>query len=489
MKRSLPLFIVSFLLIITFQTVSAQSVLTAFPTLASAVTTVSGVDDSIIVADARTGNARDGDAGEPAHTCYNNDYSNSQPDNTGSYTMWMAIPVPVGTLSVDTNGSNYDTLVSFYSGAGDFASMTSIGCIDDDIDSQSTISQPVPGGIVYVQISRFGVTTATVALELHLTVSFDPAGLIPDHNAFPNVIALGAPTFLKSTSVDVENADTITEDLLVPSCTSNYSNTVLYSISTEGLGASVSYMFSLRAQQTFHFGQANATFIAIYDDNDNEVACASSPTPTSVAPIIPYLLLSSNTIYTVQIGSSQYFQPIGASRYTLVTQRVSDAGILNNPFFQDPGQWKPSNATGDGVICPTDCLARFVGSTDENSKLTRKTKLPDGLKTAKGDVLRLLFNLRATDPATFDFSAKLKITYSDGKPATTTTLAIPYVPPGNAYTFYLLQASVTSKNINKVQIQFNNKSTDGTIDVQYTILQWESARVAARGEVLPLPAF
>jgi hypothetical protein len=489
MKRFIPAFAITLLLVVSFQTVSAQSFVYVFPTFANAVTNISGINDNIVIADTRTGgNTQAPEVGEPAHTCYNNDYSNSEADNSGTYTMWLGIPVPAGTLTVDTNGSNYDTVMSYYTGAGDFASMTSIGCIDDDIDSTATLSMAVPAGLVFVQISRFSMTTAVSVLELYVNVNFTPSGTIPVNDAFPTVTALGAPTFVKSTTLNVENAGVLTEDQFIPSCTTVHTNTVLYSVSTDGLEATVNYMFSVRAQQNFHLGQMNNTFIAVYDDTATEVACAANaPVPAAAAPIIPNVQINPNTTYTVQVGSTRFFQATGASNYTLVVQRVADASIFDYPLFQNPGAWKVSNGTDDYVGCPTTCYAVFTGSVGENSKMTRNAKLPVGLKIAKGDTLRALVSLSADSPGAVEFTAKIKIIYSDGKPATSSTLVVPYAFPGNLYTDFVVQATTTSKNIKKVQVQLSNASASGVINVRYVFVQWESARVATRGEALTLP--
>lgn len=90
------------------------------------------------------------------------------------YTRWVRLDVAAaGTLTVDTMGSSFDTVLGLYSGAADldFATLTSITCNDNAPGStRSRVTASIGAGTyVWVQVGGKGTVRGTIKLNYHLT--------------------------------------------------------------------------------------------------------------------------------------------------------------------------------------------------------------------------------------------------------------------------------------------------------------------------------
>jgi len=133
--------------------------------------------------------AADASAGEPQESC---EFNNSGVSNT----VWYSFtPCGSGTISVNTIGSNYDTVVSVFSGS--CAAAAQVAC-NDDIGGGVLQSQlanvPVSGGVTYlIKVADYSPASGGGNLAFHL--SYAAAAPSNDLCANATVIPSGITTF------------------------------------------------------------------------------------------------------------------------------------------------------------------------------------------------------------------------------------------------------------------------------------------------------
>jgi hypothetical protein len=99
------------------------------------------------------------EAGEPNPTCGDT--------STGSTnTAWWNWTAPAnGTVTFDTGGSSFDTVLAVYTGAA-VGSLSQVACNDDAIGLQSSVTMAVTSGVTYrVQVDGFGAATGNIVLN------------------------------------------------------------------------------------------------------------------------------------------------------------------------------------------------------------------------------------------------------------------------------------------------------------------------------------
>ena len=176
--------------------------------------------------------------------------------------------------------------------------------------------------------------------------------------------------------------------------------------------------------------------------------------------------------------------------------RAQERGDAGHRGTFDAGSplWKVKNGTNDGVVCsvPATCDFVFNGGPSEASKLKQTFQLPTGFKANAGDTVRVLFGLETASPSVVNIVAKLKIVYSDGKPATVVSLKPKYFGTGGFPSIYVLQATTASRKIAGISVEFIHKSPSGSVKVVEVADSYESVRVAGRStatqNLLPVPA-
>jgi len=90
--------------------------------------------------------------------------------NKQSRSVWYKyIPSSTGNYRIHTNGSNYDTVLSVWTGS--FGSLTSQGCDDDSGDSsQSTLTLTMySGNIYYIEVLGYGTSGSGGLMDLSVT--------------------------------------------------------------------------------------------------------------------------------------------------------------------------------------------------------------------------------------------------------------------------------------------------------------------------------
>jgi hypothetical protein len=431
--------------------------------------------------------------GEPAHVC-------RPTPHTGSHSGWLAVNVPAGTLTVNTAGSNYDTIVSVYSGGPNFSQLTSIGCNDDTGVNTSLVTVPLAtGGQYYIQVSHYSQTPVAGPLTLQLSVTLT-GGTPPVNDNFASALNITPAMYTKLTIPGTEYA-TIEAAEPKSSC-----------ISTNDLSHSVWFKYVVPAQTVLALsvrgtgqqditGLVNNTMIAVYTGASlgalNERACDAYGLGYTQVPVIESVNANAGETYYIQVarrvgGTS----PIGPSSYTLVIQHLlTEDNLVDQSFDAGSTLWKVKNSTNDGVFCPhpSTCDFIFTGGPSEASKLKQTFKLPAGFKTNVGDTVRIVFGVETASPEVINLTAKLKIVYSDGKPATMVSLKPKYFGAIEYPSYYVLQASTASKKIAGISIQFIHKSLSGSIKIFQVIDSYESVSVAGRSrgstqDLLPVPA-
>jgi hypothetical protein len=105
-----------------------------------------------------------------------NDAASGEPLPCGiscNNTMWFIYnPTVNGTLTVDTFGSNFDTVMAIYTGPGDsYATLVQVGCNDDisGTNNQSVLTFTAQAGTNYfIQVGGKGSASGTIALHIEL---------------------------------------------------------------------------------------------------------------------------------------------------------------------------------------------------------------------------------------------------------------------------------------------------------------------------------
>lgn len=121
------------------------------------------------------------DPTDPAPACGNRSRSKS---------VWLRFTAPSnGTLTADTFGSNYDTILAAYGRSGN--TFIPVACNDDTGSAQSRVSfQTSAGAAYYFMVTSYNNTAAT--LVFHLT--FQGSGGGPTPNATPTAVVRVIPT-------------------------------------------------------------------------------------------------------------------------------------------------------------------------------------------------------------------------------------------------------------------------------------------------------
>jgi hypothetical protein len=157
-------------------------------------------------------------------------------DVIGGASQWFAYQAPAnGTLVINTDGSDFDTVLAVYTGPGtDFASLKSVAC-DNDSGSDgrtSRVSFPAVAATTYY-VAVDGVNAATGNVQLNYALSGVPAALRLSANGTPalgfrisvtgasagNLTLQGSTNLIDWTSVLTTNVPNGTLDFLDPSAT------------------------------------------------------------------------------------------------------------------------------------------------------------------------------------------------------------------------------------------------------------------------------
>lgn len=435
--------------------------------------------------------------GEATHAC------RSTGASVGSHSVWFTVNFAGGTLNIDTEGSNYNTVMSVYRRVGQFASLTSVACNDDHVpgvDDRANISVVLPADVYYVQVSRFDTTPTAAVLTLQLSLAAIYDGSAPANDNFSS-----AKSIKFNKAVTINNVQYATEEASEPNraCSSPHpsasvwfkitvpENLLLatFNVTTEGsffnsgLTSGVDSVIEVFSGATL----GTLTSIACSDD-----AFANYGALTNVG--IP---LGETTVY-FRVTQFSTANMVGASRVKLKVTLAAYGSLNRDYSFEEvpTTQWITSNLSGDGQVCGVtadpndDCVFRFAGGPNESATLKQKFSIPSVIKMRTDHQLLFLFSLTATDPGT---NAVLKVTipYTDGTPSTVLKRKLQGSIAPTAVNVIMV-TNPLSKNIGEMTMVVKNKGTSGTWDLNQAAglifgTAARDARTAPEG-LLPLPA-
>lgn len=419
----------------------------------------------------------------------------------GTYSVWFSVNHPGGTLTIDTSfdtGSSYDTVVQVF--AYDTQSITDlleIAC-DDDSGGGSSLNDArvstVLGSAQYlVRISckAFCVGGTT---DLALSISFTPpAGATPLADSINNQVPI---TFNKAVKVDNVGYTTVasTENSTLSSCTMH--NTAWHRFIAPRSGY---YTFSTYGSRLVRPYESQDTKLAVYTSsggpvftNLTEQGC-DDDSPGSLYSVLNGIYITQGAEVYVRVGTFSSGNFLSGSQYriTISPETISDLGT--NRYF-DAGMtgWTAKNTTfGDGIYDDAgNNVFRLFGALNKTAKL-KQNVVPSTLLLDKADAggsFRLLASYTTANTLSTNAKFILKVTYSDGTPATKATYNTLRITA--AYQSISLVAPIASKNVSKVTMMLKNKSDGGEIRVDNFQVDYmgNPARERKGDGLLPLPA-
>jgi len=283
--------------------------------------------------------AADASGSEPQESCELN--------NVGvSNTVWYSFtPCGTGTISLNTIGSNYDTVLSVFSGT--CGSATQVACNDDigggNVQSQLT-NVFVSGGVTYlIKVAHYGLTSGGGNLSFHF--SYAPAAPGNDLCANAAIIPSGFTTFNPTPYCTI--GATVTGGDPAESCgyTTN-SNSVWYQFTACGSGTiSVDTNGSDYDTVLAIFAGTCGSAVEVACDDDSGTGTNSQLTGIPVTAGTSYLIKISD--YNLPGGGTLHFNfsyapdAPGNDSCSAPTAIAGDAAVYNPPAYCTMG----ANAT------------------------------------------------------------------------------------------------------------------------------------------------
>ena len=208
---------------------------------------------------------------------------------TKYYSAWYRYtPTENKQLTLDTNGSNYDTVLAIWTGPR--GSLVNQGCDDDSGDgTASLISLNVTSGVTYsIELVSFYADVPGTSLTLNIISSANPPGAFgkvsPANGATGQSTSPNLQWGASSTAVSYEYCYDTTNDAACTSWTSVGANN---SVSLSGLSTATTYYWQVRANNTggttYADGSASAfwSFTTVPGANNDDL---DTPLVISVTP-------------------------------------------------------------------------------------------------------------------------------------------------------------------------------------------------------------
>lgn len=431
---------------------------------------------------------------EREHACRSDGIFGLAP-SAGSHSIWFKFNFPGGTVTLDTAGSNYNTVMSLYPPAGAFEEMNPLTCSDDVIlvGNAAKITMALPQGTYFVQISRWASTPTASVLTLQISLSATFSGTPPANDNFNAAKPIIAGKTYTARNVQFASEENTEPDVSCGPSTPKRSVWYVFdpgstianlNITLEGSVMDTGAMVNSDTLVEVFEGTALNNLVSIACNQDtNNGAAALTNVEAFMQPV--YIRVSEDT-FAGLLGPSLYRLKVTAGYYG-----IDD---MDNQSFEDQlgTEWKEKNVTGEGRLCGLgteffgNCSYQFSGSVGENSKLKQTVFLPANLKPAKGAQIFAVFAINAQSSAT-NFKASLVVNYTDGAAPTKTVFKL-NGSPGPDYTVNSIIAILIGFNVGPIKIQFINKSASGVIQLDDVGLAYRGgfARSAPEG-VLPLP--
>lgn len=446
------------------------------------VNTVTGIQNNTI------------DLSERAHSCRSDGILGLAPD-AGSHSIWFKFNFPGGTVTLDTAGSNYNTVMSLYSPAGTFADLELLACSDDIllVGNTAKITMALPQGVYFVQISRWASTPTASVQTLQISLSATFSGTAPANDNFNAAKAIVLGKTYTTTNVQFASEEVTEPDVSCGQSTPKRSVWYVFDPGTTIAELNMTLEGSVLDSGTFIIPE---TVIEVFEGTalNNLVSIGCNADTNNGAAALTNVEAFMQPVY-IRVSEDTLFGLLGPSSYRLkVTAGYYGIDDMDNQSFENPlgAEWKETNVTGEGRLCGLgteffgNCSYQFTGSVGENSKLKQTVFLPANLKPAKGAQIFAVFAIDAPSSAT-NFKVSLVVNYTDGKPPTKTVYRL-NGSPGPDYNVNSIIAILIGLYVGPVKIQFNNKSVSGVIQLDDVGLAYRSgfARSTPDG-LLPPP--
>lgn len=432
---------------------------------------------------------------DPAHTCLG-DLAVNTP---GTYTVWFGFSIPAGSITLYTDGSNYNTIMSLYAYTPQIENLSLIGCHDDRLgmlNEVSEITADVPAGRYIVQISSADTGTQA-SLDLWFSAYFTAAAPAPANDERTG--AVFAPILAANNKpVKTLNAEAATHDSdaavlsAMNGCTMN--NAVWYSYTPlfDGL-----YNFST-ADSVLYTGNNEVytdTVLTVFRPGTGTfpVPCADGANFASVHSV-PLL---GGTTYQIGVGIFNSLNLLPSSYYSLRVSTTEVAGGVDHPMVVNGGfeigdatGWQAKNHAGlDGVsiLTPISGTYSMVISAQAgvSKSLSSSVTLPGtgGFVPQKGGRMVASFIYQTT--GTVSGSVAVIVQYSDRAPV---TVKHKLVSNSVGIVRTDIAAAITAKTVTKVTLKVKVKGGSGTLIFDDAALAYFGPAARDATGVLPLPA-
>ncbi|MBK8138686.1 MAG: hypothetical protein IPK52_23220 [Chloroflexi bacterium] len=432
---------------------------------------------------------------DPAHTCLG-DLAVNTP---GTYTVWFGFSVPAGSITLNTDGSNYNTIMTLYAYTPQVENLSMIACHDDKMSvliEASEITAAVSAGRYIVQISSADTgTQANLDLLLYGYFTADTPAPANDERTgagFAPILAANNKP-LKTLNAEAATHDSYAAVIsAMNGCTMNNAVWYTYTPLFDGY-----YNFST-ADSVLYTGNNELytdTVLTVFRPGTGTfpVPCADGP---NFASVYSQPLLGGNT-YQIAVGMFNARNLLPSSYYSLRVSTTEIAGSVDNPMVVNGGfeigdvtGWQAKNHAGlDGVsiLTPISGTYSMVISAQAgvSKSLSTGVTLPGtgGFVPQKGGRMVASFIYQTT--GTVSGSVALIVQYSDRAPV---TVKHKLVSNSVGIVSTDIAAAITAKTVTKVTIKVKVKGGSGTLIFDDAALAYFGPAARTVSGVLPLPA-
>lgn len=414
----------------------------------NASVTTSTVPSSGSYADVRTSNLQI-DALDPIHPC------RSGIAGAGSYSVFLRIIHPGGTLNISTAGSNYDTVLSVFNVVGGRASGSALLCNDDFDGFTSAISSVLIGGEYIVMISRYDTTSAGSALNLSVNMSFSSPNIpTNDSHTAPLPLTVGVTTLQNRPHLLGDNA---TDLSLISNC--DMYNAAWYSFTAPEDGY---YRFDT-------YG-TNIVWQPNYATPTSSIAVHNTTLPSQITCSVDYvgnavtdsLYFAAGSTYLVRVGSSYNVNMLPGTTYSVRPIFLGGNLTRNNISFENGG----TGWTANGTVDFSGGVAEINAGATPQSIVQARNNPPTYFKLSpKGTVY---LQARYTYLGTATGTIRIRIDYKDGTSATVVN-----VPIASGLTQTIsVPVKLASANVKKVRVYAILNPGSGELQVGYLYAEY-----------------
>jgi hypothetical protein len=240
------------------------------------------------------------------------------------YTVWYKYtPTVGGTLTVDTNGSNFDTVLGIW--AGTRGSLMSVGCDDDSgTDVQSLITVGVSAGTTYyIEAASYYSTLSGNSLVLSASQVNAPVAFNKINPASGTTNQPTSITLSWGASSDAESYEYCFDTTNDNACSSWTSNGTSTGKTLSGLSTSTTYYWQVRANNSGGTTYANGSSTAYWSFTTTSVVSASYFEPFHSDVFASSSWTRTDTSVAVQTSGSMLHVNIDGSNDDAATKTMT----------------------------------------------------------------------------------------------------------------------------------------------------------------------